>query len=214
MTVAIYTRVSTEDQDLSPQEQALVARARAEEKPYVLFQDHGYSGSDPVRRDYAKLKRRMAAREFTEVWVTKLDRLGRSTKELLDFYALADEHGVRVIVSDQGIDTGTPVGRLTRTLLAAIAEFERDIIRERIQVALDQIHDGKRKTRSGKPIGRPKKVTSEKLMRIRELREREPPLPWSEVAQQVGLNLSTCKTVYSRVGQFINRGEPSPVADG
>jgi DNA invertase Pin-like site-specific DNA recombinase len=210
VTVAIYVRVSTDKQDLSPQEKRLVDRAKLEGKEHVVFRDLGFSGSDSVRRDYAKLKRRLAAGEFTEVWVTKLDRLGRSVKELMEFYDLAEKNGVRVVVTDQGIDTGTPAGRLLRTMLAAIAEFERDLIRERIQVAMDLIHDGKKGTRSGRPVGRPMKVTPEKLERIHELRSQVPPVPWKEVSQQVGLNRGTCEVVYSRVRQFINRGAVTP----
>src|SRR4029077_2822699 len=124
-------------------------RAETEGRKFVAFRDPGYSGSDPVRRDYVKLKRRVEAREFAEVWVTKLDRLGRSVKELMEFYDLADRSGVRVVVTEQGIDTGTPAGRLMRTVLAAIAEFERELIRDRVQAAMDGLHDGTRQTRSG-----------------------------------------------------------------
>jgi len=67
---------------------------------------------------------------------TKLDRIGRSVRNLMDVAAELDAEGVDLLVLDQGIDTTTPTGKLLFHLLAAIAEFERDLIRERTRDGL------------------------------------------------------------------------------
>ena len=86
---------------------------------------------------------------------------------------------------------GSPTGRPTRTLLAAVAEFEGDLIRERTQVAMDAILSGRRKTRSGRPVGRPRRVTPEVVAKIAELRAAGH--KWNEVARRVGLPAETCR---------------------
>ena len=208
---AIYVRVSTSDQTVDSQQEALLALAGP---GAVVFRDQGYSGADPVRADYARLKRRLEAGEFSEIWVTRLDRLGRSLKELLEFYELADRHGVRVVVAAQGIDTSTPTGRLLRDVLGAVAEFERELIVERVQTGVDRVIDTHRRTgvwatRSGKPVGRPRLVTEEQIRRIIAERSKEPPTCWKDVAQLVGLKRSTCAAVYSKARPFL-KGGPAP----
>jgi DNA invertase Pin-like site-specific DNA recombinase len=75
----------------------------------------------------------VARREVDVVIVAKLDRLGRSTIDLLNTWDDIEARGVRVVVLDQSIDTATPLGKFTRTVLAGVAELEREIIRERIK---------------------------------------------------------------------------------
>ena len=75
----------------------------------------------------------MASGEFDEIVVSKMDRLGRSLGMILRFWDDAEAAGARVIVIDQGIDTSTASGRLQRNMLAALAEFERELILERTQ---------------------------------------------------------------------------------
>ncbi len=107
------------------------------------------------------------------------------------FFEEAEAAGVRIIVTDHAIVTGTPAGRLTRTILAAVAEFEGDLIRERTQVAMDAIRSGARGTRSGRPVGRPPRVTPELAAKIGSLRSSG--LPWKTVAQRAGLPAETCR---------------------
>ena len=124
MSILGYARVSTQDQHLTGQLEALKA-AGAE----TVFKEK-ISG---VRADRPQLAKLMASlKQGDVVLVTKLDRLGRSTRELLDLIERIGKAGAafRSLV-DPLWDTSSSQGRLLSTLLAAIAEFERDLIRER-----------------------------------------------------------------------------------
>jgi DNA invertase Pin-like site-specific DNA recombinase len=195
LVAAVYGRVSTPEQSTAPQLELLLAEARRlgfQVPPDRIYADDGVSGSLESRPAFDRLRTAIGNREVSAIFVTKLDRLGRSVKGLLEFYDLAENAGVRVIVTDQAIDTGTAVGRLVRTVLAGMAEFERDLIVDRTQTRMDAIKGGM-PTRSGRPVGRPRRVTPEKVAAARELRSTTPPTTWSAVAQRVGLPAETLR---------------------
>jgi len=124
MAVIGYARVSTQDQDYSGQLEALTA---AGAKP--IYREK-ISGARADRPQLAKLMASLKAGDV--VTVTKLDRLGRSTRELLDLIERISKAGASFrSLGDPLWDTSSSQGRLLSTLLAAIAEFERDLIRER-----------------------------------------------------------------------------------
>ena len=219
---AAYARVSTSDQTTQQQ----LDRLRAIAPGSVEFIDDAVSGRLESRPKFDRLRAAIERRELQEVYVCKIDRLGRSAKAILDFFEQAEKHGVRVVVTDQGVDTSTPVGKVVRTILAALAELEADLIRERTQQAMDAFKAGTRTTRSGRPVGRPRVLTDEKVERIRELRYGRG-LPWKEVAQHVGIAAVTCRKVKAapptatpRVLNKQNAPEgtgadpPSPQGDG
>jgi len=124
MTTIGYARVSTQDQDLSGQLDALKAVGTD-----AIYREK-VSG---VRADRPQLAKMMACLQAGDVVVvTKLDRLGRSTRELLDLIDRIGKAGASFrSLGDPLWDTGSAQGRLLSTLLAAIAEFERELIRER-----------------------------------------------------------------------------------
>lgn len=154
MTVAIYARVSTAEQSTDGQVERLVAacRERGLGEPLV-FRDDGISGVRDNRPQLDQLRELVTSGRISALLVTKVDRLGRSLGMILRFWDEADAAGVRVIVTDQGIDTSTAVGRLQRNMLAALAEFEREVILERTQVGIA------RARAAGKRFGRPSKLT-------------------------------------------------------
>ena len=119
-----YARVSTQDQDLSAQLASLKAAGCTQ-----IYREK-ISG---VRADRPQLHKLMASlRSGDVVIVTKLDRLGRSTRELLNLLDQIDKAGAKFrSIGDPAWNTETPTGRLLSTLLAGIAEFERELIRER-----------------------------------------------------------------------------------
>jgi DNA invertase Pin-like site-specific DNA recombinase len=126
MTILGYARVSTRDQDLTGQIEALKAAGAADKTIYR----EKVSGARADRPELAKLMARLEAGDI--VVVTKLDRFGRSTRELLDLIQWIGEAGASFrSLGDPLWDTSTAQGRLLSTLLAAIAEFERELIRER-----------------------------------------------------------------------------------
>ena len=123
MAIMGYARVSTRDQDLTGQLEALKA-AGAE----TVFREK-VSG---VRADRPQLAKLMAGLKAGDVVVVKLDRLGRSTRELLDLIERIGKAGASFrSLGDPRWDTSSSQGRLLSTLLATIADFERDLIRER-----------------------------------------------------------------------------------
>jgi resolvase-like protein len=124
MSIIGYARVSTQDQHLTGQLEALKA-AGAD----PIFREK-ISGARADRPQLAKLMASIKAGDV--VLVTKLDRLGRSTRELLDLIERISKAGAAFrSLGDPLWDTSSSQGRLLSTLLAAIAEFERDLIRER-----------------------------------------------------------------------------------
>lgn len=136
-TVA-YIRVSTEEQategySLDAQERQAKAYAVAREWPEVaeVYADAGVSGAT---RDRPALKRLLAdaqAGTIGRLVVTKLDRIGRRAADILTIEEELDAAGVERVYIKDSIDTSTPVGRMLRTVLAAVAELERDMILER-----------------------------------------------------------------------------------
>ena len=124
-----YCRVSTRDQTLQAQSDALIAAGCDE-----IFVEKA-SGKLAARPELA-LALRMA-RDGDSLVVTKLDRLGRSLDHLISLSADLQERGVGLIILDQGIDTSTAVGRMFFQILGAIAEFEHALMSERTRDGLE-----------------------------------------------------------------------------
>ncbi len=126
-----YARVSTTDQH----PEAQVERLRANGcDPDLIFTDHGASGAKASRPAWDKCIAQ--ARKGDVLVVTKLDRIGRSVRNLIDVVNLLGELHVDLLVLDQHIDTTTPAGKFIFHIMAAVAEFERDLIIERTREGL------------------------------------------------------------------------------
>ncbi len=199
---AAYSRCSTSEQSTLPQ--ILALRAYAERAGLGIpeeFADQGVSGRLASRPEFDRLRLAISAGNVDVVLATKLDRISRSVKDALEFFSLCDEHGVRVVVVDQGFDTSTASGRLVRTILAAIGEFEAELVRDRTRAALAAIKSGARRTRTGNPVGRPPILTAELLERIRKLRdtpdERGKRRTWPKIATIVHSPAGSCRKWYA-----------------
>ncbi|WP_249413962.1 recombinase family protein [Alteribacter keqinensis] len=137
--VAIYTRVSTEEQaregvSLEEQKERLLMYCKALkiEDPMYLFVDEGYSAKSMDRPQLQSLISKVAKNEIKCLLITKLDRLSRNLLDLLTLLKIFREHEVSFISISENFDTSTPSGRLTLQVLGAMAEFERERIRERV----------------------------------------------------------------------------------
>jgi DNA invertase Pin-like site-specific DNA recombinase len=138
--VAIYSRVSTIDkgQTLEQQEIPLIELCRINNWEYEVFKDFA-SGSKESRPNLDKMMQRIRKKEFDILLVFRLDRLGRSLKHLLQVVEELKNLKVRIIFHTQNIDTDTPQGMFFLQILGATAEFERQLIRERIKDKLKYI---------------------------------------------------------------------------
>ena len=151
--VALYARVSTKDKDQTPETQLHALRE------YVVGRDWEIVAEYVDQASAANFRERIAWRDLVAhvrkggidlVLVTKLDRAFRSAKDTYDNLAYLDQHKVGFIATTQPVNTSTSTGKLILGVLASVAEFERDLIRERTIEGLS------RARAEGKHIGRPK----------------------------------------------------------
>lgn len=131
MRVAIYCRVSTEDQDANKQE--YICEDHCNRNNFVIYKVYKdvISGSKSSRPAFNELLNDLRKYKFHAVVVTKLDRLGRSLQHLITIIDEFKAKGVELIAVTQNIDTSSSAGRLQWQIMGAFAEFEREIIRER-----------------------------------------------------------------------------------
>jgi DNA invertase Pin-like site-specific DNA recombinase len=175
MAIIGYARVSTQDQDYSGQIDAL--KAAGAETTYR----EKVSGARADRPQLAKLM--ASLKEGDVVVVTKLDRLGRSTRELLDLIERISKAGAAFrSLGDPLFDTTSSQGRLLSTLLAAIAEFERDLIRERTG------EGRKRAMARGVKFGRKLKLSQ--FQRAEALKRRAAGETLGEIAKSYAVDIS------------------------
>ena len=155
--------VSTKEQNLDSQLTPLQSYAEARDFTIVeCYQDLGVSGKVASRPALNKLMNDAEKRRFEAVLVWKFDRFARSTKHLVDSLERFRELGVGFISYTENIDTSSAMGKAVFTIISAIAEFERDLIRERVKTGLAVARE------RGVRLGRPPVVLDEQ--RIIELR--------------------------------------------
>ncbi len=158
--IAVYIRISTIDkgQTLEQQEKPLIDYCNNNNYDYVIFKEYA-SGSKESRPELDKMMIRSRQKEFNGVLIFRLDRLGRSLKHLLQLIEEFRNNKIRFICLTQNIDTDTPQGMLLLHILGSIAEFERQLIRERTKEKLEYL-----KSR-GVKLGRPSGSKDKKLRR-------------------------------------------------
>jgi DNA invertase Pin-like site-specific DNA recombinase len=170
-----YARVSTADQELALQLDALQAGGCER-----VFTDRA-SGAKASRVGLAEALAYARAGDSLVVW--KLDRLGRSMKGLVDLAADLEGRGIELRSLTDGIDTRTPAGRFFFNIMAALATMERELILERTRAGLDAAR------RAGRVGGRPRAMTPAKLSAARTLLEAG--TPPKDVAASVGVSVAT-----------------------
>jgi len=165
--VGIYARVSTRDQNVQQQLDALHTWAQGRGLEVVEeFVDEGVSGEKAKRPALSRLLRACTDGRVDVVAAVALDRLGRSLQHVVlllrEFAAL----GVGVYLRRESVDTSTPAGRALLQMAGVFAEFERSILIERVKAGMDRarVHG----TRSGKDIGRPA-ISERKKAEVRTL---------------------------------------------
>ena len=184
MRVAIYARVSTKDQSCEMQLADLRAYCAARRfAPASEYVDSGVSGSKELRPELNLLMNHARKRQIDLVLVWRFDRFARSTKHLL---AALDEFrsaGVGFVSYQENMDTSSPLGQAIFTIVAAVAQLERDLIRERVNA-------GVRNARAaGKVLGRPRRIVDRD--RISALQAEGKSL--RTIAQQLGVGYGTVR---------------------
>ena len=152
MQVATYSRVSTQRIDQKPEVQVHELRRYCKARKFKIAHElvDRATGSTDDRVGFKKLMALVRSREVDAVIVVKLDRLFRSLKHLVNTLSEFEALGVKFIATRDQVDLTTPAGRLFIQILGSLAEFERELIRERVLLGLDHAR------RSGKVLGRPK----------------------------------------------------------
>lgn len=153
MKIALYARVSTEGQD--PEVQLAALRAHAAQRSWEIveeFVDHGFSGAKERRPALDRLMKAAWTGTFQAVLVWRFDRFARSVKHLLTALEHFRSLHLNFISLQEQFDTSTPIGHAMFTIIGAMAQLERDIIRERVKAGLAQARA--RGIRLGRPTVR------------------------------------------------------------
>lgn len=162
--VAIYTRVSTDEQSTKAQESELMNYAKSRRWAVSrVYTDKGFSGTLEKRPALDELMRDCRGRKFDVVLVWKFDRFARSLRALVSALELFRKFGIGFVSATEAIDTSLPSGELVFQIFGAIAQFERALIAERVRAGLREAK------RRGKKIGRPpiRQLTPDEIVRMR-----------------------------------------------
>jgi len=189
----IYCRVSTDDQCCERQERDLKVFARRSGHKIVAVFKETASGADDDRRERKKVMALARAREIEAILVTELSRWGRSTHDLVQ--TLDDLHGWKVSVLAQNglsFDLSTSTGKLMRTIMAGLAEFERDLIRDKVKSGLAAARA--RGVKLGRQHGQ--RPSDKKAKRVLAMRKEG--LSYRLIGRNVGLSKNTVMEIVRR----------------
>src|SRR6516164_5206612 len=189
MKAAIYARVSTFDQEPESHLQELRRYIQARGWTATEFVDRGVSGSKERRPALDSLVADARKRRFDVVVAWRLDRLGRNLQHLVTLIEELQSLGIAFVSLGEGIDCTTPAGKLQLHILAALAEFEKARIQERVRAGLA------RAKAQGRRLGRPKAIIP--AHRVQNVRN----LPVDRAAQALGVSRSTLKRWRRQVQQ-------------
>ena len=193
--VAIYGRVSTKDQN--PESQLLDLRKYVKLRDWEVYQeyvDRGVSGIKENRPALDRLMKDARKRKFDILLVWRFDRFARSTKHLVTALEELEGLGIDFCSYQDSIDTSTNHGKLVFTIMGAIAEFERSLIRERVLAGL------RRAKENGIRLGRPRLEVNIKKMKELVLNGNS----IREIAKQIGISKSLAHKTLRRNSIFVH----------
>src|ERR1039458_8370861 len=184
MRIGIYARVSTKDQSCQLQVRDLRAYCTARGFDLVReYVDVGQSGAKDSRPELNKLMDDARKGQFDAIVVWRFDRFARSTKHLLSALEEFRSLGIQFISYQENIDTSSALGQALFTIVSAVAQLERDLIRERVSAGIRNARA------NGKKLGRPKSTVDRE--RILELKEQG--LSLRQIAATLGVGYGTVR---------------------
>src|SRR5262245_870280 len=194
-------RVSTKGHGQTTETQALALRDYATHRGFEIigeYRDEGISGSKDSRPALDRLMKDARARKFDMVIVARFDRFARSVSHLLRALEEFSHLGVDFVSLSESVDTSTPMGKMIFTVLGAVAELERNLIKERVHMGIS------RARKQGKRLGRPKRVfdreKAQTMLQSMSIRE---------VARKLGVSRGVVERAVSNpdwIGDFKNQG--------
>ncbi len=196
MKVALYARVSTSDKGQDPEVQLAPIRDHALARGWTIYQeyvDHGVSGAKERRPALDQLMADAKRRLFDAVLVWRFDRFARSTRHLISALHEFRHLGIAFVSYQENLDTSSPLGEAMFTIIGAMAQLERDIIRERVKAGVNRARS------RGKRLGRPQKV----FHRDQVKKLRAGGLSFRQIGKQLGIS----PTLAHRLSQN-EHGEP------
>jgi DNA invertase Pin-like site-specific DNA recombinase len=206
MRAAIYARVSTLDQNCEMQLKEL--REYCSRRCWTIlgeYVDTGWSGAKASRPELDRIMHDAGQHRFDAILVWKLDRFGRSVLNLSEQLARLNSWGIRFLATTQALDTdaSNPTSRLMLHILASVAEFEREMIRERVTAGINNYRQAFKQKRIGRdrhshsgmnlPVGRPKKIFD----RVRAVEMRRGGMSVREIARKLRVSVGTVHRVVS-----------------
>jgi DNA invertase Pin-like site-specific DNA recombinase len=188
MKIAIYARVSTTTGQ-NPDAQLRELRAYCTRRGWEIggeYVDVGFSGATEKRPRLDQLLVACRKRLFDAVVVFRYDRFARSLRHLVNALGEFDALGIQFVSIHEGIDTTTPNGRLVFGIFASIAEFERELIRDRVRSGLAAARA------RGKRLGRPRRhVDVERVAALRASGH-----SWRDVGRALGVGVATVRAAF------------------
>jgi DNA invertase Pin-like site-specific DNA recombinase len=184
MRCAIYARVSTRDQSCALQVRDLKTYCAA--RKFTIFREYidiGESGAKDSRPELNNLMADARKRKFDAILVWRFDRFARSTKHLLLALEEFRSLGIQFISYQENVDTSSPLGQALFTIVAAVAQLERDLIRERVSAGIRNARA------SGKQLGRPRRIVSQDEI----VRLKAEGFSLREIAKKLGVGYGTVR---------------------
>jgi len=189
LRVALYARVSTHDQQTLPL-QIRAMREYAAKRDWTIVTQIKEVGSGAAQRELREtLLATARRREIDVVLVWRLDRWGRSVADLVSTLQELQHLGVGFVSLTEALDLTTPAGRAMAGLLSVFAEFERDILRERVRAGLDHARQ------QGKRLGRPPSVVHQAVEARKLYRQG---ISKSEIARQLAISRTSVRRLLTR----------------
>lgn len=193
MKVAIYARVSTDQQELEQQITACQRYCAYKSHEVIDVYSEKISGAKSSRPEYLKLITALRAVKYDAVVVFRLDRLGRNARELALLIDELENRGIKVLSINENFDTSTAIGRAMRELVFIFAQLEREQIGEATKQRLAAIRAG------GKVLGR-KPASASQVKRVKELRSQG--LSLRNIARNSNLSKSTVAAIVQQKGAY------------